>query len=113
MPQSPSVTKTVCNALILNYTLDNSNVIITIIYMYNLNSINPQLHIRPFFICPCNLFQCTAATVGYDQLIFFAQEGEGEVEVCLRITNLPADGLECDVTVDLSAVDGLKTGTYV
>lgn len=83
------MTKTVHNASIFNYyTLDI------------------------FFICLCNIFHCTAATVGYDQLIFLAREGEDEVEICLRITNLPNDGLECDVIVYLSAIDGAKTCTY-
>ena len=44
--------------------------------------------------------------------MFTGREGEGEVEVCLDITNLPTDGLECNVTVYLSAADGAKTGMY-
>ena len=51
--------------------------------------------------------------VSYDDSMLFGREGEGDVEVCLVITGLPADGLECDVTVDLSALDGVKAGNFV
>ena len=53
------------------------------------------------------------ATVSHEELMVYGREGEGEVEVCLVITNVPDDGLECDVSVSLSAFDGAKTGIYV
>ncbi len=56
------------------------------------------------------MFDCLGVMVGYNAGMFFAREGEGSVEVCLEITDVPDDGLECDVTVDLSAFDGAKTG---
>ena len=51
--------------------------------------------------------------MGYTAPMFTGREGEGEVEVCLTITGLPTDGLECDVTANLSAFDGPKTGMYM
>ena len=56
---------------------------------------------------------CIGATVSYEEVMFYGREGEGDVEVCLVITNVPEDGLECNVSVSLSAVDGLKTGMYL
>lgn len=41
------------------------------------------------------------------------REDEGQVEVCVRMIDLPSGGLECDVSASLSTVDGAKTGSYV
>ena len=34
----------------------------------------------------------------------------GSVMVCVSISDVPADGLDCDVTVPLSALDGKASG---
>jgi hypothetical protein len=56
------------------------------------------------------MFHCAGATVGFNAHMFLGREGEGSVEVCLEITDVPDGGLECDVTVELSSTDGAKTG---
>lgn len=35
---------------------------------------------------------------------------EDDVQICMKITDLPDDGLECDVIVLLNTMDGEKTG---
>ena len=42
---------------------------------------------------------------------YSAEEGQSDsVQVCLRISSLPPNGLETDVVVSLSTVNGVKTG---
>ena len=54
-----------------------------------------------------------AATVGFDPLYYGVREGDGNVEVCLRMIDLPDGGLECDVTAYLNTNDFSKTSTYI
>ena len=37
-------------------------------------------------------------------------EGGGTIDVCAEIASLPAGGLETDLVVTLSAIDGTKAG---
>ena len=50
------------------------------------------------------------ATINIEQLFYQLSEGAGPVEVCVEISDVPAGGLECDITVSLVAVDGAKAG---
>lgn len=60
-------------------------------------------------------YQSIDATVGF--LMSSVDITEGELlQVCLELSNIPSDGLQCDITVSLSAMpyssDG-KQGEYI
>ena len=37
-------------------------------------------------------------------------EGDGSVDVCADLSGVPSQGLECDIVLTLSLVDGAKAG---
>lgn len=45
------------------------------------------------------------ATVAVSDLVQEVGEGDGEVQICVEIVNLPREGLETDLIVFLEAVD--------
>ena len=38
--------------------------------------------------------------------VFNVDEDDGSVEVCMNLTGLPSDGLECDLIIPLNLVNG-------
>ena len=52
----------------------------------------------------------TDATVTLDSPDYNVDEGAGSVEVCLSLTDIPSDGLECVIEVTLQTCDGVKAG---
>ena len=52
----------------------------------------------------------TDATVAFQELHYFVNEGDGSVTVCAEISNIPMEGLECDVVVNFVPTDGVKAG---
>ena len=42
--------------------------------------------------------------------VYNVSEGDGSVEVCVELTQAPAGGLECNISVTLELQDGLKAG---
>ena len=51
--------------------------------------------------------------VQFEQAMYDVQEDVGTTMVCAEIALLPMGGLECDIEVTLSAMDGTKAGIYV
>ena len=74
--------------------------------------------------CDCTLFSSAdinallyvtlGAGLGLDfsMDVFNVDEDDGSVEVCMYLTNLPAEGLECDLIIPLNLVDG-KAGEVI
>lgn len=56
--------------------------------------------------------KCTliVAAVQMSQPEYQVGEGDNVVEVCAQLTNLPADGLECEITVTIQPSNGIKAG---
>ena len=53
------------------------------------------------------------AAIGFEQPSYTVVEGSGPVEVCVEISGLPAGGLGCDVTVNLTLRPGPLAGVYL
>ena len=51
-------------------------------------------------------------TVQFEQAMYDVQEGVETTMVCAEIGALPMGGLECDIEVTLSAMDGAKAGMF-
>ena len=51
-------------------------------------------------------------TVRFEQDMYTVQEDVGTTMVCAEIALLPMGGLECDIEVILSAMDGAKAGMF-
>ena len=49
---------------------------------------------------------CEGADLDFSQAEYRFDEDAGTVEVCMDLTNIPAEGLECDLLVPLTLVDG-------
>jgi len=50
------------------------------------------------------------ATVQMDEDTYTVGEGDGSVEVCVEIGNVPSGALECELVVNLTISSGTKTG---
>ena len=50
--------------------------------------------------------------VQFEQAMYDVQEDVGTTMVCAEIALLPMGGLECDIEVTLSAMDGAKAGMF-
>ena len=77
-------------------------------------SINTTLK---FYACfcvnlPLPLYPCiaVAATVALEEHDYSFCEGNGTVEVCVKLMQTPTGGLQCSIVVDLSLTDGAKAG---
>ena len=46
------------------------------------------------------------ADLDFSQAVYRFDEGDGAVEICMDLTNIPNGGLECDLLVPLTLVDG-------
>ena len=66
-----------------------------------------------YYILPAPYHFNAAADVSLEQAVYSVLENESYVMVCAEISNVPMEGLECDVVVtfDLSAGSG-KAGKY-
>ncbi len=53
------------------------------------------------------------ATVNFTSSVFPVNEGDGAVQVCVSLHDIPAEGLECEIEVSVGATDGVKAGVYV
>ena len=53
------------------------------------------------------------ATVQMDEDTYTVGEGDGSVEVCVEISNVPSGALECELVVNLTISSGTKTGKCV
>ena len=52
----------------------------------------------------------TDATLGFDQPSYQIAEGDGSVDVCVDISDVPSEGADCNITVYLATSDGVKAG---
>ena len=50
--------------------------------------------------------------VQFEQDMYTVQEDVGNTTICAEIALLPMGGLECDIEVTLSAMDGAKAGMF-
>ena len=54
------------------------------------------------------IYMCSTLLLGgsigldFSMAIFNVDEDDGSVEVCMDLTNLPAEGLECDLIIPLN-----------
>ncbi len=53
------------------------------------------------------------ATVNLTSSTYPVNEGDGVVQVCVSLYDIPAEGLECEIGVSGRATDGVKAGVYV
>ena len=44
--------------------------------------------------------------------MYDVNEGDGSVSVCLILSEIPEDGLECEINVSLVISDGVKAGLF-
>ena len=58
-------------------------------------------------------FPILGATLGFVTQSFNILENASYIEVCIQITNIPADGIECDVGARIFFLDGPKAGTHL
>jgi len=64
--------------------------------------------------CVVNIFTHLGdAAIVFEQTSYTVVEGSGPVEVCVEISDLPAGGLGCDVTVNFVLLPGTIAGKYV
>ena len=56
------------------------------------------------------LLLCSDATIGFEQPSYQISEDGVSVDVCVEITNVPAEGADCNITVLLASIDGQKAG---
>ncbi len=50
------------------------------------------------------------ASVNFTSSTYPVNEGDGAVQVCLSLYDIPTEGLECEIEVVLSTTDGVKAG---
>ena len=48
--------------------------------------------------------------VAFEQTTYTASEGNGTTEVCVEVSGVPGGGLECEIVVTLTTMDGDKAG---
>ena len=59
------------------------------------------------------VFVSVGATVSLENAAYTTLENSSPVPVCAVISNVPADGLECDVVATLILIDGDKAGMFL
>ncbi len=50
------------------------------------------------------------ASVNFTSSTYPVNEGDGAVQVCISLYDIPTEGLECAIEVYLATTDGVKTG---
>ncbi len=50
------------------------------------------------------------ASVNFTSSTYPVIEGDGAVQVCISLYEIPTDGLECEIEVFLATTDGVKAG---
>lgn len=53
---------------------------------------------------------CPGVILGFDQATYQVIENQTNVEVCVNISDIPEEGLECDVQVTVSFLNSTKAG---
>ncbi len=54
----------------------------------------------------------TDASVSFTSSTYPVNEGDGAVQVCISLYDIPPEGLECAIKVFLATTDGVKAGEY-
>ena len=52
----------------------------------------------------------SSVMVAFEQTTYTASEGNGTTEVCVEVSGVPGGGLECEIVVTLTTMDGDKAG---
>ena len=65
---------------------------------------------RECFLTSCLLPAVSSVTVAFEQTTYTASEGNGTTQVCVEVSGIPASGLECEIMVTLTTMDGDKAG---
>ena len=63
-----------------------------------------------YMLKECHCFTPNADVTVALQMPASVGEGDGSVDLCVDLTGVPTGGLECDIVLTLSPMDGAKAG---
>ena len=72
-------------------------------------SLSPVLYMQ----CPVSISPTTVATVSFTQSAHNVTEGDGNVNICITVSSVPAGGMEQDLIVSLQFTSGSIAGEIV